>query len=112
MWRASKCSPSIDGKRPSGNNGNSLKFCSYFIYVERYIMFHLDWRRAMIAEGGGQSTWAKKRDSFWLVKPVHEAGHSDFLPILTARPFQSSCDGVCQGSRSFLVSSDTGSHDP
>jgi len=75
-------------------------------------MFHRDWRRAMIAEEGGQSTWAKKRDSFWLVKPVHEAGHSDFLPILTARPFQSSCDGVCQGSRSFLVSSDTGSHDP
>lgn len=48
----------------------------------------------MIVEGGGQSTWTKKRDSFRLVKPVHEEGHADFLSILTAHPFQSSCDGV------------------
>src|SRR5512135_293813 len=56
MWRASGCSPSIDGKRPSGNKGNSLKVCSYFIYVKRRTMFHFTcgkasrlhrkWRRA------------------------------------------------------------------
>ena len=41
-----------------------------------------------------RSQFGQKSGSFWLVKPVHEVGHTNLLPILTAHPFQQSYDGV------------------
>ncbi len=53
----------------------------------------------MMLEKGGPVEMDKKAFFFWLMKPVQQIDHSDFLPISTARGRQHSYDGVSRTVR-------------